>query len=67
VGKLLPKSTGPYEFVKYKGRLRTIAIVRATSGKLLEFAAGHLIPLLLAAPAAERGAPDVRGGELLAP
>ena len=74
---MLPKRTGPYKFVKYKGRLRAVAVVRGNHGRLYEFSAGHLIPLISANPgraADVRAAPMVggsdphrRGGELLTP
>lgn len=35
-GKLLPKSIGPYTFVKYKGTHRKAAIVLTTAGKLID-------------------------------
>ena len=43
--KILPKATGPYSFIKYKGKLRATAIIRAKDGRTLEVAAGHLLPV----------------------
>ena len=47
LGKLVPKATGPYMFVKYKGVSKTTALVRTQEGRVLEFAAGHLIPVMV--------------------
>ena len=34
-------------FVKYKGVSKTTALVRTQEGRVLEFAAGHLIPVMV--------------------
>ena len=77
IGKLLPKSLGPFEFVRYRGRLRMVAQVRNPQGKILEYSAGHLIPVVVGTRAEEwelqaarrldRGSDPPRGGELLTP
>ena len=47
LGKLHPKATGPYTFIRYKGPSKTTALVRTADGKILEFAAGHLMPVVM--------------------
>ena len=80
VGKLLPKSTGPYQFLRYKGPLRATAVVKNAQGCIYEFAAGHLLPAVpgtvwpggeigreQAAPSLSEGDPEGVGGDLLTP
>ena len=45
IGKLRPKVIGPFYFRKYRGPLKAVAKVANRAGRLLEFAAAHLIPL----------------------
>ena len=46
IGKLRPKAEGPYYFLRYRGKLKAVAVVRTQEGRVLEFAAGHLIPVV---------------------
>ena len=45
VGKMRPKSMGPYTFVRYKGRLCTTAQLRSPSGNMVVVSVGHLLPV----------------------
>ena len=45
VGKLRPKSTGPYKFITYLGQHRVVAKVLDKNGKAIECSVANLIPL----------------------
>ena len=62
IGKSRPRSLGPYTFVRYKGKMCTTAVVRNVMGRLIEFAAGHLLPVI-----GLRTAEAFRSGELRVP
>ena len=45
VGKLLPKATGPFVFIRYKSPLNLTAELRdPLTGKTLECSLAHIIP-----------------------
>ena len=42
----MPRSLGPYVFIRYKGKLKTAADVRSQDGTIREVAAAHLLPVI---------------------
>lgn len=44
-GKMKPRSTGPHTFVRYEGKLGTVAVIIVHSGRELKVSASNLIPV----------------------
>ena len=44
-GKMKTKSTGPHTFVRYEGKLGTVAVIIVTPGRELKVSASNLLPV----------------------
>ena len=44
-GKMKTRSTGPHTFVRYEGKLGTVAVILITPGRELKVSAGNLLPV----------------------
>ena len=44
-GKMKTRSTGPHPFVRYEGKLGTVAVIIGPAGRELKVSASNLLPI----------------------
>ena len=45
MGKMKPRSTGPHTFIRYEGKLGTVAVIFIRPGRELKVSASNLLPV----------------------